>query len=58
MPCKQAVFLSLVMVSLLAGCAAPPAPPVKVKMPDRRIDQVAEIKPLLDKAVRDLPLLL
>ncbi|MEA2115546.1 MAG: fatty acid cis/trans isomerase [Thermodesulfobacteriota bacterium] len=40
-------FSSLLV--LLAGCAAPPPPPVQVQIPDRRIDYVAEVKPLLDK---------
>ncbi len=43
------LFCLLALVLLLAGCAAPPPPPVQVKIPDRPIDYVSEIKPLLDK---------
>jgi hypothetical protein len=39
----------IALLLLLAGCTAAPPPPVLVDIPDRTIDYVAEIKPLLDK---------
>lgn len=49
MTCKTHILFYFTLLTLLVGCAAPPPPPVQVKIPDRRIDYVAEIKPLLDK---------
>ena len=46
---KITLFAVFILLILLTGCAAPPPPPVQVKIPDRRIDYVAEVKPLLDK---------
>ena len=46
---KITLFGVFILLVLLAGCAAPPPPPVQVQIPDRRIDYVAEVKPLLDK---------
>ena len=43
------LFCFFTLLILLTGCAAPPPPPVQVQIPDRRIDYVAEVKPLLDK---------
>jgi len=43
------LFCLFTLLILLAGCAAPPPPPVRIQIPDRRIDYVAEVKPLLDK---------
>ncbi len=38
-----------ILLTLLAGCAASPPDPVQIRIPERRIDYVAEVKPLLDK---------
>lgn len=43
------IFSLFTLLLLLTGCAAPPPPPVQVQIPDRRIDYVTEVKPLLDK---------
>ena len=37
------------LLSLLAGCAAAPLPPVAVKLPTRPIHYLTEVKPLLDR---------
>ena len=47
--CKSTFFCFIVLTIILAGCVAAPPPPVQVNIPDRPIDYVAEIKPLLDK---------
>ena len=50
MICKNtSLFCFFTLLILLTGCAAPPPPPLQVQIPDRRIDYVAEVKPLLDK---------
>lgn len=46
---KYAALLPLLLVPVLAGCAARALPPVQVAVPARTIDYLMEVKPLLDK---------
>ncbi|RUM48111.1 MAG: peptidylprolyl isomerase [Desulfocapsa sp.] len=46
---KYTFFYLLPLLLLLAGCAASPPPPVQIQPPNRHIDYLTEIKPLLDK---------
>ena len=46
---RKYTYFAIVLLLLLAGCLHHVLPPVVVKLPDREIDFISEVKPLLDK---------
>lgn len=46
---RSILLVTAITLSLLAGCATKPLPPVAVNIPTRTIHYLAEVKPLLEK---------
>ncbi len=46
---RNHIILFVVVVSIMAGCAAKAPEPVAVRAPPRQIDYLSEVKPLLDR---------
>ncbi len=42
------VFLGFIIV-ILSACAEKPLPPIKISIPEQRVDYLTEVKPVLDK---------